>query len=165
MISALGVFILPGTVLIPGFHHALVYIAERMSLGVGICVCALLGAARPRAFVRGAILLVALVFFGFLYHDERALNAFEDRMQDTVAQIAPGQRVVSGVEDLNLRVNALTHMIDRVCLGRCFSYANYEPSTAQFRVRAARANDIVTADYGDSFKLQTGTYVLKERDI
>src|SRR5271157_5619728 len=140
MISALGIFILPGTILIPGFHHALVYIAERMSLGVGICVCALLGAAQPRAFVRYAIMLVALVFFGFLYRDERALNVFEDRMQDTVAQLAPGQRIVNGVEDPNLRVNALAHMIDRVCLGRCFSYANYEPSTAQFRIRVTGAS-------------------------
>ena len=39
VISAAAVFILPSTILLPGFHHALVYIAERMSLGVGICVC------------------------------------------------------------------------------------------------------------------------------
>jgi hypothetical protein len=164
MISAMGVFILPGTVLIPGFHHALVYIAERMSLGVGICVCAMLGSARPRAFVRYAMVAVAALFFGFLYRDERVLNAFEDRMQDTVAQLEPGQRVVNGIEDPDLRADALTHMIDRVCVGRCFSYANYEPSTAQFRIRVRSVNPIVTANYGDSFELQRGTYVLKERD-
>jgi hypothetical protein len=165
VISAMAVSILPGAVLIPGFHHALAFIAERMSLGVGICVCALLGGARPQAFVRYAILLVVLVFFCFLYRDERALNSFEDRMQDTVAQLSPGQRVVNGIDDPNLRVNALTHMIDRVCLGRCFSYANYEPSTAQFRIRIAGPSPIVTANYGDSFKLQRGTYVLKESDV
>jgi hypothetical protein len=55
-------------------------------------------------------------------------------------------------------------MIDRVCVGRCFSYANYEPSTAQFRIRVRSVNPIVTANYGDSFELQRGTYVLKERD-
>ena len=165
LICAMAVFILPGTVLIPGYRHALVYIAERMSLGVGICVCALLGAAQPRPFIRTAILGVALVFFGFLFHDERALNSFEDRMQDTVAQIPPGQRVINGVEDPDLRVNALSHMIDRVCVGRCYSYANYEPSTAQFRVRVGVASPIVAANYGDSFQLQAGTYVLKERDI
>ena len=165
LVSALGIFILPGTVLIPGFRHALVYIAERMSLGVGVCVCAMLGAAQPRAYVRYAILLVALVYFGFLFRDERALNAFEDRMAATVAQLEPGQRVVNGVDDPYLRVNALTHMIDRVCVGRCFSYANYEPSTAQFRIRALGDNPFVAADYGDSYRLQRGTYVLKERDI
>jgi hypothetical protein len=79
LISAAGVFILPTTVLIPGFHHALAYIAERMSLGVAVCVCALLGAARPRRLEQYALVLVALVFFGFLYHDERALNSFEEK--------------------------------------------------------------------------------------
>ena len=165
VISAVGVFVLPGTILIPGFHHALVYIAERMSLGVGICFCALLANAQPRALLRYAILLVALVFFGLLYRDERALNSFEDRMQDTVSQLAPGQRVVSGIDDPDLRINALTHMIDRECLGRCFSYANSEPSTAQFRIRVTGASPIVAANYGESFALQRGTYVLKDRDL
>jgi hypothetical protein len=92
VISAAAVFILPATILIPGFQHTLVYIAERMSLGVGVCVCALLGAAAPRAFERCALLVVAIVFFGFLYRDERALNSFEDRMSDPVAQLTPWQR-------------------------------------------------------------------------
>ena len=85
LISAAAVFILPTTILIPGFQHALVYNAERMSLGVGICVCALLGAVKPRGFERHALLIISLVFFGFLYNDEKALNSFQDRMQDTVA--------------------------------------------------------------------------------
>src|ERR1035437_4516120 len=80
LISAAAVSILPTTILLPGFHHTLVYIAERMSLGVGICVCALLAAARPRAFQRYAMALVAVVFFGFLYRDEKILNALEDRI-------------------------------------------------------------------------------------
>jgi len=164
-ISAMAVFVLPGTILIPGFHHALVYIAERMSLGVGVCICALLGTAQPRRAVSYGLIMLSLVFFGLLYRDERALNAFEDRMQDTVAQLEPGQRVVNGIDDPDMRVNALAHMIDRVCLGRCFSYANYEPSTAQFRVRAVGINPYVTSDYGESFELQHGTYVLKSRDL
>ena len=87
VISAAAVFILPSTVLIPGFQHTLVYSAERMSLGVGVCVCAMLGGARPRVFEKYALLAVSLVFFGFLYRDERALNSFEDRMTDTVARL------------------------------------------------------------------------------
>lgn len=164
-LSAVGVFILPTTVLIPGFHHTLTYIAERMSLGVGICVCGLLGAARPRVLERYALLLVPLVFFVFVYRDERALNSLEDRMEGAVAQLASGQRVVSAVFDPDLRVNAVEHMIDRVCLGRCFSYANYEPSTWQFRVRALAPNPLVTASYADSWLMQTGGYVVKESDV
>jgi hypothetical protein len=92
ILSAMGVVLLPTTVLIPGLNHALVYIAERMSLGVGICVCALLGSVQPRVQVRYALFVVTLLFFGFLYGDERKLNAYEDGRQDTVAGIVmPGQ--------------------------------------------------------------------------
>jgi len=166
VISAMGVFVMPGTVMIPGFRHALVYIAERMSLGVGICVLALLGtAARPRALGRYAPLAAALIFFAFLFHDERALNSFEDGMQDAVARLEPGQRVVGGVEDPSLHTFAVTHMIDRVCLGRCFSYGNYEPSTAQFRVRATAANPYVAFRYDDSVAIQRGLYIPQPADL
>jgi hypothetical protein len=165
VIGAAGVFILPSTVLIPGFYHALSYIAERMSLGVGICVCALLGAARPRLLERCGIAAVAAVFFCFIYIDERALNSFEDRMQDVVETLPPGQRVVSAIADQDMRVNAVTHMIDRVCIGRCFSYANYEASTGQFRIRAVADNPFVTRNYADSWHLQTGVYIVRPSDV
>ena len=99
VVGTAGVFLLPATLLIPGFHHALVLIAERMALGVGVCVCALLGAARPRMSERCALVAVALIFFGFLYRDERAMNALEDRMQGAVAQSAPDHNVaIRGVK-------------------------------------------------------------------
>ncbi len=165
VLSAAGVFIVPTRLQIPGYNHALVYIAERMSLAVGVCLCALLAAAPMRAYHRYAMGVVALLFFGFLYRDERALNAFEDRMTRLVSQLPPGQRVVSAIDDPTLRINALTHMIDRACLGRCYSYANYEPSTAQFRIRAVAENPIVVSTYADSSRLQDGSYVVKQRDL
>jgi hypothetical protein len=165
VISAAAVVILPTTILLPGFSHSLVYIAERMSLGVGICVCALLATAHPRVVERYAMLLVALVFFGFLYRDEKVLNLLEDRMDGVIADIPPGQRVVSAVDDPDLHVFAVTHMIDRACLGRCFSYANYEPSTAQFRVRALAENPYVMSNYKDSWRMQNGSYVVKDSDL
>ena len=165
VLSAASVSILPTAVLLPGFHHALVYIAERMSLGLGICVCALLGSAKPRTLHRYGLLAVSLLFFGLLFRDERALNGFEDRMQDVVAQVPAGQRVISPILAPGLRVNALTHMIDRACLGRCYSYANYEPSTAQFRIRAIRENSYVVASYRDSWDLQNGQHMVKPSEV
>jgi purine-cytosine permease-like protein len=94
VVGAAGVFVLPVALVIPGFHHALAYIAERMALGVCVCVCALLGAAQPRMLQRYALVAAALIFFCFLYRDERAMNAMEDRMQGAVAQSAPGRSVV-----------------------------------------------------------------------
>jgi hypothetical protein len=99
LISAAAVSLLPSTILLPGFHHALIYIAERMSLGVGICVCALLASARPRAFQRYAMALVALVFFGFLYRDEKTLNVLEDRIDGLISQMPAGRRMAGGAGD------------------------------------------------------------------
>jgi hypothetical protein len=56
-------------------------------------------------------------------------------------------------------------MIDRACLGRCFSYANYEPSTAQFRIRAVAENPYVAFRYRDSWDMQVGKYVVQDRDL
>jgi hypothetical protein len=165
VIGAAVVMILPESVLLPGFAHSLSYIAERMSLGVAVCVCALLAAAPPRMAERWALVAVAIVFFGFVYRDERALNAFEDRMQDVVSMLPAGERVVSAVEDLELRSSAVIHTIDRVCIGRCFSYANYEASTKQFRVRVAGPNPFVVSRYGDAMAVQLGTYLVRERDL
>jgi hypothetical protein len=164
-ISAAAVFILPTSILIPGYRHTLAFIAERMSLGVGICFCALLAGVRPRRFERGAMIAITVIFFAFLYRDERALNSFEDRMQDTVAKLPPGQRVISAIDDPGLRANALVHVIDRACVGRCYSYANYEPSTAQFRIRATAVNPYIAYTYVDSWLMQQGMYVVKDRDL
>ena len=74
-------------------------------------------------------------------------------------------RSISAIDDPELRANALTHIIDRACIGHCYSYANYEPSTAQFRVRANAENPYVAYEYQDSWLLQVGAYVVKDRDL
>ena len=165
VIAAAAVCVLPGVVLLPGYAHALAFVAERLSLGVAVCVCALLGTVELRKVESAALLTVAAVFFGFLYRDARALNAFEERLQVAVSTLPPGGRVISIVGDYALRTNPVGHMIDRVCVGRCYSYANYEPSTKQFRVRAIARNPIVASNYGESFYLQIGDRVIQEQDL
>jgi len=164
-LTATGILVLPNLLTIPGYQHALAFITERMSLALAICICAMLGSAQTRAYLTYPAMAVALLFFGFLYNDERVLNSFEDAMTQAVSQLPPGQRVVSGVDDPYLRVNPLAHMIDRVCIGRCHSYANYEPSTGQFRIRATAVNPIVLSTYEESWQLQNGIYTVQDRDL
>lgn len=165
LITAAGIFLLPTAVLIPGYKHALVFIAERMSLALAICVCALVAQAPTGRPMRYGLVAVLAIFFAMLYRDGAVLNGLEDRVQAVVNRIPAGQRVVMGFDDFSLRVNALTHMVDRACTGRCYSYANYEASTEQFRVRAMAPNAFVAATYEDSWNLQTGGYTVKERDL
>jgi hypothetical protein len=164
-LCAASLVLLPGGVLLPGFRSGLDYVAERMSLAGAVLFCALVASVRlPKPLV-GAMAAIAAVFFGLSYTDERALNQVETEMERVVAQLPPGQRVVSVLADPASRIQSLAHMVDRVCGGRCFSYANYEPSTAQFRVRAYHENSFVISDYGESWSVQTGGYVVKARDL
>jgi hypothetical protein len=168
LLTAAAIVIFPSWVAIPGYKHALAFIAERLSLPLAVCVCALVAgspSAPVRAWQGAALAAAALAFFGMLYRDEGVLNGFEDRLERLVAELPPGQRVVNAVNDSVLRAGPVTHMIDRVCVGRCYSYANYEPSTAQFRVRVKGPNPIIAVTYGDSLGMQTGKYVVKPGDL
>ncbi len=164
-LTAAGILILPDWIRIPSYHHALVFLAERMSLALGVCVCALVGAAAVRSSIRNTMFATALLFFVMSYVDEGKLNALEDQMDALVAQLPPEQRVVSSVMALDVPTNPTTHMIDRACLGHCYSYGNYEPSSAQFRVRAAGDSPLVVSSDTDANTLQTGEYVVKPRDL
>jgi hypothetical protein len=164
-LCAASLVLLPGGVLLPGFRSGLDYVAERMSLAGAVMFCALAAAVRlPKPLV-GAMAAIALVFFGLSYADERALNQVETEMEAAVAQLPPGQRVVSALAAPESRIRSLDHVVDRICVGRCFSYANYEPATGQFRVRAAHANAIIVSNYDESYHIQKGGYVVKARDL
>jgi len=163
LMCAALVAILPTAMIGHGLQAA--YISDRMSLPAGVCLCAVVAGARPRTLHRYGLAAVALLFLGFLYRDERLLNAFEDRLAAAVGQVPAGHRLVSAIDDPYLHVNALTHMIDRVCIGHCYSYANYEAPTAQFRLRVTGPNPYVALNYEESWALQNGVYAVQERDL
>jgi hypothetical protein len=164
-LTAAGISILPTWVWLPRYDHALVFIAERMSLALGVCLCAAVAAPRVSAWQRYTAIGVAIVFFLFLYSDERTLNGLEDRIADAAYQLPPGQRVVTAIQAPQLRTNPIDHMIDRICIGRCYSYANYEPSSGAFRIRVTGPTSIVAPTDMDSSRMQVGGYAVKQRDL
>jgi len=158
LLNAVGVALVPSKIELPYFNHALVYIAARMSLTVAVLICAVLASARPGWIGRASLVAIAIGYFGLLYVRTNQLNRLEDQVQALVRGLPPMQRVISPLLDPNSRTPWLTHLVDRACIGICYSYANYEPSTAQFRIRTRARNMIVVNDYDDAFAMQTGAY-------
>ncbi len=59
----------------------------------------------------------------------------------------------------------IQHILDRACIGYCFSYGNYEPSTALFRVRATPGNPYVMSDFDDAADTEEGIYEVQQQDL
>lgn len=158
ILTAFSIGVLPTGVLLPGYSHGLVYIAERMSLAIAICLLAWFATVPITLSRAGAAVALTALFFAMIYHDWAALNHLEDQVERAVATVPRNAPVIFGVESKGSRIAVGTHMVDRACIGWCFSYANYEASTAQFRVRVLAQNPFVASDYRKSYAMQSGTY-------
>jgi hypothetical protein len=164
-LTAAGIALIPDWINLPWYQHPLVFLSERTALPLAICLCALAAAAPARRWYAYAAGAVALLFFTTLFLDERVLNGFEDAEEALVAGLPPFQRVIGNVAIPDDRMSALGHIVDRVCVGRCYSWANYEPATAQFRIRVAGPQNIVASHDEDTWYAQVGLYQVKERDV
>lgn len=165
VLNAIAIFLLPNDVFFPTYAVAFGYVANRLSLPAGVMACALLAQVPLRRYEKIAMVMIVAAFSVMLYADTRELNRWEDSVDAKIAQVPFGQRVVSALPVLSVPVDPLAHMVDRACVGRCYSYANYEPSTRQFRIRADKGNAIVLSDYADVFAIEKTGYTVQPRDL
>jgi hypothetical protein len=165
ILMAFGIFIFPTRIELPQYRLALSFITERMTLLQGVFICAFLAAVKPPKWLAAAFVPLAVIYFAFLYADTAALNKMERRMEALTATLSAGDRVFSSFRYSDSKVGLLDHTVDRVCLGRCFSYANYEPVSAQFRVRVTAPNSMVVATTADYAGLRDGGYTVKQSDL
>ncbi len=165
LLNAAGVVLIPSAVNFPNYGLPFTYVSDRLSLAAALVGCALLEAVPLRMHEKIALTALAAVFFSFLYVDTRELNRLENGIDAAVEQLPAGQRVIGSFPGWSLRVIPLQHALDRACIGRCFSYANYEPSSRQFRIRAQSANPVVFDKYYDVKAVEEGRYVVKPRDL
>src|SRR5216110_2725629 len=99
----------------------------------GLCV---LGGLKPRKWHLAGFGVCAVVFFAFLYQDTGWVNQMEANAEKLVAALPPGTRVIVTIRaPADSRISFISHACERACIGHCFSYANYEPSSGEFRVR------------------------------
>lgn len=164
VVAELAIFLFPRGVRFPG-HVAIALITERLTTISAVVACLSLGAMRPARWHLAALTAVACIFFVFLYHDTGVVNRMEAQAETLVRTLPPNQRVMATITaPSNWRI-LTQHIIDRACAGYCFSYGNYEPGSAVFRVRALPGNPYVLDDYELAVDMEEGDYTVQPEDL
>jgi hypothetical protein len=106
-----------------------------------------------------------VVFFLFLYRDTGFLNRMEENAEKITQALPFGTRTLSTIYSPPDYRTPFLHIVDRACVGHCFLYSNYEPSTGQFRVRVLPCSPIVTPSVDDNGQMESGGYEVQEKDL
>jgi branched-subunit amino acid ABC-type transport system permease component len=140
-------------------------LVTRLTLVSAIFAICWLGTLRPRLWHLVVLFVCACVYFAFNYTDTGLISRMEENAQNITRNLPFGTRVL-GVSSLpgEYRTGAL-HIIDRACIGHCFLYSNYEPSTRQFRVRVTEGSPVAVASVDDSEDMQFGSYDVQDDDL
>jgi len=165
LLAAAAVAMIPAIITFPQYALPLSFVSSRLSLGAGVLLAALLAEVQPKRVEKAVLTLSALIFFGFVFRDAQKLNRIEDQLDTVVAQLPRNSRVIGFLRIPSKTRPPLLHAVDRACIGHCFSYASYEPSSRQFRVRVAEGSPIVMADYDDVASVETGEYMVQAADL
>ncbi len=141
-------------------------LASRLTAITAVFGLCLLACLRPRKWHLAAFGACAIVFFAFLYQDTTVLNLMEANAEGLVSNLPFGTRVIATIwAPPDSRVSFIGHIADRACIGHCFSYANYEPSSGQFRIRANPGSPVVSASDDDTEDMQAGEYNVQDQDL
>jgi hypothetical protein len=141
-------------------------LASRLTLVTAMFGLCVMGCLKPRKWYLAGFAACAAVFFVFLYQDTLKLNRMEDRVEQLVRPLPFGTKVLSTIwAPLDSRISFVSHFVDRACIGHCFSFANYEPSSGQFRIRVHPGSLVAVANDDDSEDMQAGEYEVQEEDL
>jgi hypothetical protein len=141
-------------------------LASRLTAFSAIFGLWLMSCLEPRKWHLVGFGACAIVFFGFLYQDTLVLNRMESNAEALVNRLPFGTRVIATIwAPPGSRVSFIGHIADRACIGHCFSYANYEPSSNQFRIRAHPGSPVVSASDDDTEDMQAGEYEVQDEDL
>jgi hypothetical protein len=165
LLNAAAVLCLPDAIWFPQYHVRFTYIAIRLSLLSTILLSLVIARVSLHPVEKAISGFLLVLFFAFTFVDERAINLVEQKMSQAIQTLPAGVRVIATVHDAGLYVPALQHLIDRVCIGRCWDFSNYEPPTAQFRLRARPGNPYVMTSVEDVLDLENTEYVWRNRDV
>lgn len=141
-------------------------LATRLTLICAIFAVCFLASLRPRISHFVSFGACAVLFLAMVHRDTGFLDRMEGNAQAITTQLPFGTRVASTVfPPPNFRPQ-YEHLVDRACIGHCFLYSNYEPSTLKFRVRVGKEGSrLVASTVTESEDLQFGNYDVEDSDL
>lgn len=130
---------------------------------LGLCFLACL---KPRRWHLAGFSVCAVVFFAFLYQDTGWVNRLEANAEKLASELSAGTRVIVTVRArAESRISFIGHSVERACIGHCFSYANYEPASGEFRVRVRKSSPVATSSTDDAEDMASGEYEVDDTDL
>lgn len=157
---------IPQGILLPYFPAPFSLVIFRLTSVTGVLALCILGSLIPRTWHLVGLGICALVFFVWTYQDTGLLNDMERQSEILVSDLPYGRRVISTIfHPPGWRLPIVNHSPDRACIAKCFAYDNYEPATAQFRIRVQHASPVVTDSWEDHLKMESGFYTVRKEDL
>ena len=164
-LALLTVLVLPAGIVLPQYAAPAGFLTERLSCICAILACCLLAVMTPRKWHLAGFSTLAAVFFFYLYMDTAKINRMEEQARRYQRVLPAGQRMVATIWPFVGSRVFMHHIVDRACIGHCFSYGNYEPASGHFRVRAHPGNRLVTTGVDTSLAIQRGEYTVQPQDL
>jgi hypothetical protein len=145
LLAVLAAEVVPNTIEFSDTVLPLSLVKARITLPCAILLVGVVNYRPINRLLTGTFGLLAIVYFGSLYTVTGVLSGYEGQMHYALRALPKGARVVAAPMGNSFFTSIqLAHAVDRSCLQRCFSWANYEPPTHQFRVRARPGSTVQT---------------------
>jgi hypothetical protein len=156
----------PEGIFFPNSPMPFSFVVFRLTSVTGVLALCILGALKPRTWHLVGMGICALVFFVWTYQDTGKLNDLERQEESLVNGLPYGSRVTSAVfHPPDWFLPLVNHSLSRACIGKCFDYGNYEPSTGEFRIRVHHGSPVVTDSVDDDRAMQAGFYTVRPEDL
>ena len=166
LLSVIAIKCLPENVRFRGDSAWAGLLGSRLTLITAMLGVLLLACVPVRRWHLLGSCAIAAAFFAFVYADTGKLDRMEANARELLTELPAGQRIVAVAKPpAGWRIPFVYHSIERACIGHCFSYGNYEPSSAQFRVRAVPGSSFVVSSNFKAQAIVRGNYVVQQSDL
>jgi len=175
MMNAVFIFTVPhaltwpagGTVAATGLPplSMLSFLTERFAFLQCVLLTALMANMSWEKWQKAAITAALCLHCMMAYQTAEKIRWAEYKLEETIAPLPQGAKVIVDMSFPDLRVPVAHHLVDTVCLGRCYDFADYEPSIGHFRIHANPANKVVMWRREDVVSVDSVIYSARPEDL